>query len=102
MLLSSLCLLFVELGADLLPEVNVGNSLFHHEVDRFYRLLDVFGLGLEEVTDLRHAVRLLGLNDVIHVVRQALNFQNLVVTLLRAGVLVAKVAAEEVLLVPTF
>ena len=63
-------------------------------------MLDVFGLCLEKVPDFRYAVRLLSLNYVVHVVGKALNFESFVVALLRARVLIAKVAAEEVLLVP--
>lgn len=33
LLLSGLGLLLVELGADFLPKINIGHSLFHHEVD---------------------------------------------------------------------
>ena len=66
--LSQLRLSLLHLGAHLLAEVDVANSLLHHEIDRVDRVLDVVRLCAEKIANGWHTVALLRLPNVLQVV----------------------------------
>ena len=60
----------LHLLSDVLSEVDVRDSLLHHEVDRVDRVLDVFWLRAEKVTNYWYSIALLSLLDVLEVVHK--------------------------------
>jgi hypothetical protein len=67
----------VELAADLLPEVDVTDSLLHHGIHRVECGLDVLVFGPKKIANHWDAVALLCLLDVLEIVQQ-LGFLELV------------------------
>ena len=63
-------LLLAEFSTDLSSEIDVTHPLLHHEIDRGDRLLDVFWLCAEEVTNRWNSIALLSLSDVLQVVHE--------------------------------
>jgi len=54
----------------ILSEVDITDSLLHHEVDRVDGVLDVLGFGPEDVANSGHTVALLRLPDILQIVHQ--------------------------------